>query len=64
MPNGKRSFIVNEVEGFEACAWGTGANAGDKSVQLYESTKKYWLDLMVEFFIERQRNERLRQRTL
>ena len=68
LPNGKCSFtfIVNKVEGFEACAWGTGANEGGKSMQLYESTKKYWkatVDLMLEFFIERQRNERLRRRT-
>ena len=65
LPDGSISFIVNEIEGYEACAWGTGANAGDKSMQLYESIKKYWkstVDVMIECYIEHQRNECLRRR--
>ena len=65
LPDGTRNFIVNEVEGFEACDWGTGANAGDKSSFLYVQSVQYWkgiVDVMIECHIERQRNERLRQR--
>lgn len=66
LPNGESRFIVNEVEGFEACDWGTGANAGDKSSLIYVKSKEYWkgiVDVMIECHIERQRNERIRQRT-
>jgi hypothetical protein len=67
LPNGERRFIVNEVEGFEACSWGTGANAGDKEMDIYALSKTYWkttVDIMIECFIERQRIERLRRRIL
>jgi hypothetical protein len=50
------SLFVNEIEGYEACAWGKGADAHKHLCQMAEDLTQSWFNLVdevLEFHIER-----------
>jgi hypothetical protein len=56
-PDGNvKRFIVNEIEGFEACLWGVGASAGDDLAAILTKTTAYWkckVETLIDCHLER-----------
>ena len=50
-PNGKLTFLVNEVEGLEARLWGVGVTAGDRLAEIEAEAEEYWYH-QIETLIE------------
>jgi hypothetical protein len=55
-PDGKvKRFIVNEIEGFEACLWGAGKAAGDMLSKVMTYNTAYWkqkLETLIDCHLE------------
>jgi len=56
-----KRFIVNEIEGFEACLWGAGKSAGDMLAKVMTYNTAYWrqkVETLIDCHLEMQKSHK------